>query len=660
MGILDFNTSIRDFSAPSASDAADLSATAAKITNQPTTDNAGEPQVDTFKYTLEKKIDGGNQQVEVVPPKLAKSPWLGQKPPVEDESNTEIIPDDEMAAPELAALLATPAVMPTDVRMLGAAPVIDSAEKKKALQQAIAVLKKNAVKLDAKETVQTNKAIKDLLRKVENEFGVSAEKLVEAIARLEPEQLQQPAKQSIGAILNNLEIAPKDKPKLRAIFQKVLSEEKPLKAPNMEVAIPPNLLLASILAAKAAVNSDEKDDVKEQLKSPVVPAPTARVETIAKQQSQVTELKPFAPAPQSATPPEENFLQQFAVKERDDIPQPKVELADSQPPDFVKPMHVNRSSLPAATPLPEKNMAANKLETVSLDSTNVEPSKFEPAKFETFKIESLKTQSAQPVIQQTASSANVEPLAFTSMAKQQSTGDDFLNSGKQEKFTMQSFNKEGGHATTGRTKLEDDAGYEALTAQGKQVETDKDAARFFASKNVTPQAPKTDNEAVTQLVNNVKMMARDGGGEMRVQLRGELGDVNLRVAVNHGAVDVQMVTQSDHARKILESNLHDLKNNLVAQKFDVEQIKVNVATNSSSDFKDSKTSDWNQSNSHWQDAHQFMNQFREQNQDFRRMAFIDDPEKAHGPSNKIGDSQLSNVEDVQRRVKNNGRLDMIV
>ena len=58
-------------------------------------------------------------------------------------------------------------------------------------------------------------------------------------------------------------------------------------------------------------------------------------------------------------------------------------------------------------------------------------------------------------------------------------------------------------------------------------------------------------------------MIKDGGGEMKIQMNPEgLGEVNLKVLVEDGNVNIEMIADNKDAKKLMEKGLLDLKANL--------------------------------------------------------------------------------------------------
>lgn len=102
----------------------------------------------------------------------------------------------------------------------------------------------------------------------------------------------------------------------------------------------------------------------------------------------------------------------------------------------------------------------------------------------------------------------------------------------------------------------------------------------FGSALAAKGAAQAQPMGVPDLVQQAHMMVRDGGGDMKVTLHPDgLGEVALRVSVTDGKVNVQMITESDEAKKLIERGIGDLKNGLSQNHLQVDSIKVDTATN---------------------------------------------------------------------------------
>lgn len=91
--------------------------------------------------------------------------------------------------------------------------------------------------------------------------------------------------------------------------------------------------------------------------------------------------------------------------------------------------------------------------------------------------------------------------------------------------------------------------------------------------------PMTANEQqnLQQLMNQAALLIKDGGGEMKVQMSPEgLGQVELKVLMQDGKLNIEMLTESKEAKKLIESQMTDLKMGLASQKLSVDNVKIDV------------------------------------------------------------------------------------
>lgn len=168
--------------------------------------------------------------------------------------------------------------------------------------------------------------------------------------------------------------------------------------------------------------------------------------------------------------------------------------------------------------------------------------------------------------------------------------------------------------------------------------------------------PTNEQEAknIKDVINQAQFLARKGGGEMKVTLSPEgLGQVSMKVAVEGGQVSVQMVADTMDAKKILERGLGDLKATLATHNLRVDQIRVETPADVSRQLAQ------NHDEAQRQFAHQFMEQFRQDNNEWRR-GFYD------LPGAKQYRSQAEEAERIampssssQRRREGSRRLDLV-
>lgn len=173
---------------------------------------------------------------------------------------------------------------------------------------------------------------------------------------------------------------------------------------------------------------------------------------------------------------------------------------------------------------------------------------------------------------------------------------------------------------------------------------------------LNPPNPTEADEAanVKELINQAQVMIRKGGGEMKVQMTPEgLGEVTMKVAVENGQVSVEMVTDSNDAKKLIEKGLGDLKATLASHKLNVDQIKVDITQDLAKQF------DQQREQGQREMAHQFMQDFREQNQSWRQSYFdLGEPRVISSDMESNNDVQLD-VSDVRRPKEGSRRLNLV-
>ena len=120
------------------------------------------------------------------------------------------------------------------------------------------------------------------------------------------------------------------------------------------------------------------------------------------------------------------------------------------------------------------------------------------------------------------------------------------------------------------------------------------------------------------LVRHAQILVKQGGGEMKMQLKPEgVGEVTLKVAVKDGQVAIQMMTENDSAKKLLESNLDDLKTSLAQHKLHVDAVKIEVGGEMAKQRFEQSQQDASREQAR-QMAQDFMGQFRQDREGFRQ------------------------------------------
>jgi flagellar hook-length control protein FliK len=118
---------------------------------------------------------------------------------------------------------------------------------------------------------------------------------------------------------------------------------------------------------------------------------------------------------------------------------------------------------------------------------------------------------------------------------------------------------------------------------------------------------------VQNLIENAKILSQKGGGEMQMKLTPEgLGEVQLKVTVANGKVDLELKSQNQEVKKMLESTLSELKSSLAQHSLSIDKVKVDVGTQDSTSSGDSFLKQF-QMNDNREQARQFLGQCRDNN-----------------------------------------------
>lgn len=161
---------------------------------------------------------------------------------------------------------------------------------------------------------------------------------------------------------------------------------------------------------------------------------------------------------------------------------------------------------------------------------------------------------------------------------------------------------------------------------------------------------------VPELVDRAQIMLHDGGGEMKVTMSPDgLGEVAMRVSVHDGKVQVQMITESDEAKRMIERHVGELKGQLTQNNLHIDSIKIDTATNLG------KQLEQQYHDAQRQMAHQSLEQFRQDQQGWRRSFFeVPSARQYKGQADALRDvSAPSGVSASARQSNAKRRLDLV-
>lgn len=116
----------------------------------------------------------------------------------------------------------------------------------------------------------------------------------------------------------------------------------------------------------------------------------------------------------------------------------------------------------------------------------------------------------------------------------------------------------------------------------KQFQIDRHVALGVDSTDKTASKAVLESDSnIKEIINQAQYIVKQGGGEVTIKMTPEgMGEVQLRVMLENGKMNLQMNTQDRHVQKMIEDNLSDLKTSLASHQISVEHVTINDRMNS--------------------------------------------------------------------------------
>lgn len=173
----------------------------------------------------------------------------------------------------------------------------------------------------------------------------------------------------------------------------------------------------------------------------------------------------------------------------------------------------------------------------------------------------------------------------------------------------------------------------------------------------TPKASDGDQAAnVREVVNQARYIIKNGGGQMKVHLApAGLGEVNLKVSMSEGKINVEMITSNNDAKKVMEKGLGDLKATLAGLKLNVDDIKVDVAQETNNQLEQ----DGQEESKNFQQK--FLENFQRENNRFRNFALDQSgvPTSGSQLADRAEEAHEVNLHNSRSSGKGSGRLNLV-
>lgn len=132
------------------------------------------------------------------------------------------------------------------------------------------------------------------------------------------------------------------------------------------------------------------------------------------------------------------------------------------------------------------------------------------------------------------------------------------------------------------------------------------------AQNVSAASRAEDNREanISEIMNQAQYLVKKGGGEVTVRMSPEgMGEVQLKVLLQDGKLNVEMQTQDKNVKKLIEESLSDLKSGLAAHRLSLEHVKIDTVSATNTDNNTQFQSNLNQGHSQGQ-AREFWSDFQ--------------------------------------------------
>lgn len=135
-----------------------------------------------------------------------------------------------------------------------------------------------------------------------------------------------------------------------------------------------------------------------------------------------------------------------------------------------------------------------------------------------------------------------------------------------------------------------------------------------ADKSSDIQASKLEesyDKNIKEIMSQGKYLVTKGGGEMKVSMSPEgMGEVQLKVMLQDGKVNVEIQTQDKAVKKMIEDSLSELKSGLAAHRLSVEHVRIDTVSATNTDNRAENQTNWNNGGSEGKQR-EFWNSFQQ-------------------------------------------------
>jgi len=455
------------------------------------------------------------------------------------------------------------------------------------------------------EQVQ-NHLMTNFLTESTTKLDIKPEQWINAMLKVEPDQLLAPSSETIDKVVSDLDIMAADFPKAKKMYVKLVENIKELDAQARSQDSSVDMLAALGMAQMPPTNLTLPTQAKASF--PLFVAPKGNVTHSAvkatpSHDSNVTPLEPEVSDSGEITGARKSTIGadgKIAMDGFESIKETPTQVFESK--EFKVPKNPQRTAQ-----VDPQSMALEK--TATKTDLNLAAEQI------------LSVESAQPVIEEkllkgmskvggesASSSINSEiedkSLVKNIFSKNSEQKSMQFGQGKKDSLSFVSEESvEGADAASSKPEFFIDSMRQQHTSGNSK------SAISVAGTDLNVFENPAGDANTQEIIRHAQIAVRQGGGEMKFHLNPEnLGQVNMRMIVQNGQVQLSFDAESPEAKKIIEGGLGELRSSLAIHNLSLENVKVDVSAKSDNQMNNTK-SDGGDANR--EQAKSFMENFRD-------------------------------------------------
>lgn len=450
-------------------------------------------------------------------------------------------------------------------------------------------------KAETKGVTKKERAMLEFMDSMESELGIPPTEIVAAMAQLKPSDIVKAPEETAQQVIKNLDLPPEDQGAAMALYMAFLQQSKAADSKSEQMFIQQPMVAGQpgtipLTAEQRREKLNQSLDVMNQ--KFFMQGPKSSLSTSEGRAGEL-EIPAGMELVDSGSKAKQPFLTEM---EMEALAETRAQMPDPKAGDLLKPDMAKQASLKEganAKTAPDDFFALGALSAQMGENRPIQTKgELPPENQAAIQAENVSSQIVQTGEQQTFDQENGFGQATDDFA------DKAKLTGKSPKVSADDF-----FPTLG------------LSAQGK-MDGPQSLNAVVAKEG--PQAQMN----IEKLADQAQMIVFKGGGEAVVKLNPDgMGEVRLKVLVQDGKVNLEMATETKEAKKLIESSISELRNSLAGHKLTIEQVKVDVGNQASTDSQNQKSMD---ARPDLNQGRQFMSQFRDE-MSGRRDSFIEMP-----------------------------------